>query len=146
MRICRKIYTVDPTYGSIVEKWFGGSKIKLVGLFCHVSVQKDLRVWGSSFHREDIPTGIDFEYMCVSLSPNCQWSSIWESGSGRQSFVSRIDTIIGLFFKRALQKRLYSAKETCTHFEKACVFSDWESFYTHMDRSIERFVNWFTDR
>jgi hypothetical protein len=27
--------------------------------------------------------------------------------------ISRIDTIIGLFCKRALQKRLYSAKETC---------------------------------
>jgi len=44
----------------------------------------------------------EFVHKCVSM----------EKGSYGVASVSRIDKIIGLFCKRALQKRRYSAKET----------------------------------
>jgi len=47
---------------------------------------------------------------CSTLKSPCLDDVRWQYGV---ALVSRIDTIIGLFCKRALQKRQYSAKETC---------------------------------
>jgi len=55
---------------------------------------------------------------------------------------SRIDKIIGLFCKRALQKRQYSAKETCNFIDPTdCSHSIWQSYATHMNLCVSRHTN-----
>jgi len=51
-------------------------------------------------------------YICVRLYIRiCVWIHLYSAGSGMAT-ISRIRKIIGLFCKRALKKRQYSAKET----------------------------------
>ena len=52
-------------------------------------------------------------YVCVYVLVCEQWSPLWYGVAS----INRLLKIVGLFCKRALQKRLYSAKETY-HFKE----------------------------